>query len=86
MKTDNNTLHTQLVALFEQHPYLTSLSHDEENLIFPTDYRTLTIHLDQVERINTLTDKVIITLCNEIVHTLSLSTDEVRVTLPPAKE
>lgn len=87
MKTANNTLHVQLVALFEQHPYIVSFSHDQQRIFIPiTNSTTLPIHFDQIEAITINPLTVDITLCNEIVYTASLTTDEVRVTLPPAEK
>lgn len=84
-KTANTVLYAQLVELFEQHPDLSSFSHDEQHLIFPTDNNPLTIHFDQVKSITIHNDTVCISLDNGMVYTATLTHNEVEVTLPHSK-
>lgn len=86
MKTANNLLHTQLVELFEQYPCITCFSHDEEGVYFLHGEAFLHIHYNQIETIVSEADKVIITLGNEAIYTVTLSQDSVRITLPKIEE
>lgn len=86
MKTTNSVLHTQLVEIFEQHPYLTSLSHDDKGIYFLQGDTALQVNYDQVETIAIQPDKIQFTLGNEVIYTVTLSTDRVQVTLPAIEE
>lgn len=85
MKIANNILYTQLVELFAQYPCITCFSHDEEGVYFLHGEDFLHIHYNQIETIVNTSDKVTITLGNEVIYTVSLSQDRVEVTLPEIK-
>ncbi len=77
MQTNNLTLQNKLIELFDQHPYITSFSYNEQGILIPTDNDTLAIDYNQIVSITTHPDTVDIVLGNGTIYTASLSSNSV---------